>query len=171
MLNKNSDISNDIENCNSDIICNEILDVEITINEVYNVVKISKCGKSLGVDNIPVKLYINTTALNALIRVFKIYYNKKKRTNPDFVAIEKEQNQRRRTNSKFVEFEKEQNKNRWSIPEFVAIIQEENNKRSDPIFKAFEHDIGRDCNSSINKALDSHQLIDAFQNEVSTACI
>ncbi|CAG2215607.1 unnamed protein product [Mytilus edulis] len=77
MLNKNSDtsISNEIENCNSDIICDEILDGEITSSEVYNVVKISKCGKSPGVDDIPVELYKNPTALNALIRVFNICYN------------------------------------------------------------------------------------------------
>ena len=77
MLNKNSDtsISNEIENCNSDIICDEILDGEITSSEVYNVVKISKCGKSPGVDDIPVELYKNPTALNALIRVFNICCN------------------------------------------------------------------------------------------------
>ncbi|CAC5360691.1 unnamed protein product [Mytilus coruscus] len=53
MLNKNSDNSNETENCNSDIICDEILDGEITTSEVYNVVKVSKCGKSPGVDDIP----------------------------------------------------------------------------------------------------------------------
>ncbi|CAC5394091.1 unnamed protein product [Mytilus coruscus] len=42
---------------------------------IYNVVKISKCGKAPGVDDIPVELYKNPTALNALIRVFNICYN------------------------------------------------------------------------------------------------
>ncbi|CAC5379517.1 unnamed protein product [Mytilus coruscus] len=39
MLNKNSDtsISNEIENCNSDIICDEILDGEITSSEIYDI--------------------------------------------------------------------------------------------------------------------------------------
>lgn len=75
MLNKNSDNSNEIENCNNDIICDEILDGEITNSEVYKVVKISKYGKAPGVDDIPVELYKNPTALNALTRAFNICYN------------------------------------------------------------------------------------------------
>ncbi|CAG2249461.1 unnamed protein product [Mytilus edulis] len=111
---------------------------------------------------------------------FEKEHNKKRRSNPEFVAFEKEHNKKRRTNPEFVAFEKEHNKKRRSNPEFVAFEKEHNKKRrTDPEFvafekkhnKTFEHDIDRKRNSSINKALDSHELIDAFHHEVSTACI
>ncbi|XP_052075796.1 uncharacterized protein LOC127713867 [Mytilus californianus] len=103
---------------------------------------------------------------------FEKELNKKRRTDPEFVTFEKEHNKKRRSNPEFVSFEKDHNKNRRTNPIFLKFEKDYNNKRrSDPTFKAFEHDIDRNRNSSINKALDSHQLIDAFQNEVSTACI
>ena len=58
----------------NNIISDEFLDSEITIDEVHHVLKLSKSGKSPGVDNIPVELYKNYTALNALTRIFNVFY-------------------------------------------------------------------------------------------------
>ena len=74
ILNQNSDDSYCVENLYNNIISDEFLDSEITIDEVYHVLKLSKSGKSPGVDNIPVELYKNHTALNALTRIFNVCY-------------------------------------------------------------------------------------------------
>ena len=55
MLNKNYSNNTDI-NSNSEIIHDEYIDLEITTNEVYHVLKFSKNGKSPGVDDIQVEL-------------------------------------------------------------------------------------------------------------------
>ncbi|CAG2191603.1 unnamed protein product [Mytilus edulis] len=103
---------------------------------------------------------------------FEKEHNKKRWSNPEFVANQKEHNKKRRSNPEFVAFEKNHNKSRRTDPIFMKFEKDYNNKRrSDPTFKAFEHDIDRKRNSSINKALDLHELIDAFHHEVSTACI
>ncbi|VDI59060.1 Hypothetical predicted protein [Mytilus galloprovincialis] len=103
---------------------------------------------------------------------FEKEQNKNRRSNPEFIAFEKEHNRKRRTDPEFVTFEKNHNKSRRTDPIFMKFEKDYNNKRrSDPTFKAFEHDIDRKRNSSINKALDLHELIDAFHHEVSTACI
>lgn len=73
MLNQNH--SNIAFNSNSEIYCDEYLDSVITTEEVFNVLKLSKNGKSPGYDDIQVELYKNPTALNALTRIFNICYD------------------------------------------------------------------------------------------------
>ena len=56
MFNRNYDCSN--VNLNSECIFDEFLDCEISVNEVYNMLTMSKSGKSPGFD-VPVELYKN----------------------------------------------------------------------------------------------------------------
>ncbi|CAG2248147.1 unnamed protein product [Mytilus edulis] len=48
---------------------------EITNEEVVKILKLSKAGKSPGCDEIPMEMYKNQTAINALTQVFNICYN------------------------------------------------------------------------------------------------
>ncbi|CAC5371890.1 unnamed protein product [Mytilus coruscus] len=48
---------------------------EITNEEVLNILKLSKAGKSPGCDEIPMEMYKNLTAIKALTQVFNICYN------------------------------------------------------------------------------------------------
>ena len=75
MLNQNLKKINISLNSESEIYCDENLDSVITTEEVFNVLKLSKNGKSSGYDNIQVQLYKNPTALNALTRMFNICYD------------------------------------------------------------------------------------------------
>ncbi|CAG2239279.1 unnamed protein product [Mytilus edulis] len=54
---------------NSCIITDGILDSEITNDEVLNILKLSKAGKSPGCDEIPMEMYKNQTAISALTQV------------------------------------------------------------------------------------------------------
>ncbi|CAG2196114.1 unnamed protein product [Mytilus edulis] len=63
------------KDANSCIITDDILDSEITNEEVVNILKLSKAGKSPGCDEIPMEMYKNQTAINALTQVFNICYN------------------------------------------------------------------------------------------------
>ncbi|CAG2239248.1 unnamed protein product [Mytilus edulis] len=60
---------------NSCIITDGILDSEITNEEVLNILKLSKAGKSPGCDEIPMEMYKNQTAISALTQVFNICCN------------------------------------------------------------------------------------------------
>jgi hypothetical protein len=50
------------------------LDCDISIDEVLHVLKLAKTGKSPGVDELPVALLKNQTALSALVRIFNVCY-------------------------------------------------------------------------------------------------
>ncbi|CAC5368340.1 unnamed protein product [Mytilus coruscus] len=50
----------------------DILDSEITSEEVLNVLKLSKAGKSPGCDEIPMEMYKNPTAINALTQLAEL---------------------------------------------------------------------------------------------------
>ena len=53
----------------------ESLDEEISIDEVYKAITLCKSGKSPGVDDIPVELYKNQTAMSVLCNLFNICFN------------------------------------------------------------------------------------------------
>ena len=73
MFNRNYISSN--FNLDSECVYDESLDCEISVNEVYNMLTVSKNGKSPGFDEIPVELYKNETSLFALTRIFNICFN------------------------------------------------------------------------------------------------
>ena len=50
------------------------LDCDISIDEVLHVLKLAKTRKSPGVDELPVALLKNQTALSALVRIFSVCY-------------------------------------------------------------------------------------------------
>ena len=53
----------------------EFLDCDITIEEVFHVLKLAKNGKSPGIDELPVELLKNPTALSALVRIFNVCFS------------------------------------------------------------------------------------------------
>ncbi|CAG2195601.1 unnamed protein product [Mytilus edulis] len=75
MLNSGNVYETTEKDVNSCIITDDILDSEITNEEVVNILKVSKAGKSPGCDEIPMEMYKNQTAINALTQVFNICYN------------------------------------------------------------------------------------------------
>ncbi|XP_071123605.1 uncharacterized protein [Mytilus edulis] len=75
MLNSGNLYETTEKDVNSCIITDDILDSEITNEEVVNILKLSKAGKSPGCDEIPMEMYKNQTAINALTQVFNICYN------------------------------------------------------------------------------------------------
>ena len=75
MLNSNS-ASNSNSSCNENYnISDDFLDREISVDEVYNVIRVAKCGKAPGYDEIPVEVYKNQTALCALTRIFNVCFS------------------------------------------------------------------------------------------------
>ncbi|CAG2213498.1 unnamed protein product [Mytilus edulis] len=75
MFNRNDDSDVNICENDVDVLYDDMLDCEISVEEVFNVLKCSKNGKSPGYDEIPVELYKNQTMLNALTRVFNICFD------------------------------------------------------------------------------------------------
>ncbi|CAG2233157.1 unnamed protein product [Mytilus edulis] len=71
----NKEILCAISSLKRNVIYDDMLDCEISVEEVFNVLKSSKNGKSPGYDEIPVELYKNQTMLNALTRVFNICFD------------------------------------------------------------------------------------------------
>ncbi|CAG2190428.1 unnamed protein product [Mytilus edulis] len=55
--------------------CDYLLDCEITSEEIFNVIKKAKNGKAPGLDELPVEVLKNQTALSFLVRLFNVYYN------------------------------------------------------------------------------------------------
>ncbi|VDI31988.1 Hypothetical predicted protein [Mytilus galloprovincialis] len=74
MFNRNDDSDVNICENDVDVLYDDMLDCEISVEEVFNVLKCSKNGKSPGYDEIPVELYKNQTMLNALTRVFQYLF-------------------------------------------------------------------------------------------------
>ena len=75
MLNINCDVSIENENNHISDQVDEFLDCDITVEEVFHVLNLAKNGKSPGIDDLPVELLKNSTALSALVRIFNICFN------------------------------------------------------------------------------------------------
>ena len=75
LLNSDNILSEECENSSGpNIVVDDFLDCDISTDEVFHVVKLVKTGKSPGVDELPVELLKNKTALSALVRVFSVCY-------------------------------------------------------------------------------------------------
>jgi hypothetical protein len=56
------------------IVVDDILDCDISIDEIFHVLKLAKTGKSPGDDELPVELLKNQIALSALVHIFNVCY-------------------------------------------------------------------------------------------------
>ena len=76
LLNSDNNIlSEECENSSvPNIVVDDMLDCDISIDEVFHVLKFAKIGKSPGDDELPVELLKNQIALSALVRIFNVCY-------------------------------------------------------------------------------------------------
>ena len=68
-------MSEECENSNvPNIVVEDFLGCDISIDEVIHLLKLAKTGKSPGVDELAVELPKNKTVLSALVRIFNVCY-------------------------------------------------------------------------------------------------
>jgi hypothetical protein len=64
-------LSEECENSSvPNIVVDDFLDCDISIDEVFHVLKLAKTGKSPGVDELPVELSKNQAALSSYVKLF-----------------------------------------------------------------------------------------------------